>query len=556
MPTIDVSYHDLCTLIGKKVSLKELREELILYVKGEVDAAEGDTLKIDIKDTNRPDLWSAEGIAREIRNRIKGSKGVQTYAAQKSDITVRITTRSRVQPLAVCAVAEKLAIDGHFLSQILQLQEKIASSFGRKRRELSMGIYDMSRIKLPVVYTSRKPEDILFVPLGFSKEMTAEEILQHHPKGREYGHLLRGEKEYPVWVDATGKILSMPPIINSESLGNVSAKTTHAFIEVTGHRLGFLSTAINVLAAQMLERGAAVKSVKTVWNKGSVVTPDFSKKTIEVSLDSIRKISGLGLDNKNLLGLLRQAGYEVVAGKGSRLTLNYPSYRQDVMHWRDVAEDVAVSYGYNHIEPRIPRLPTSGKLLEKELFSEKMTEIMIGMGFQEILSYTLTNKNNLFSKMNMEEEKVAEIENPSSANWGVFRTWLMPNLMEFFSQNKHIDYPQSIFEIGDVVLLDEKMETKTRDRRKVAAAISDAAINYDRISSALDALMRNLAITYKLARTNHASFIHGRVAGIIAAGKSIGIVGEISPHVLNNWGLEKPAVAFELDADALFSVRK
>ncbi len=82
MPTIEANYKDLQKLIGRKLSKKEM-EEAMLFVKGEVDAWEGNELKIDVKDTNRPDLWSAEGIAREIRGRLGIEKGLPEYKVKK-----------------------------------------------------------------------------------------------------------------------------------------------------------------------------------------------------------------------------------------------------------------------------------------------------------------------------------------------------------------------------------------------------------------------------------------------------------------------------------------
>jgi phenylalanyl-tRNA synthetase beta chain len=176
---------------------------------------------------------------------------------------------------------------------------------------------------------------------------------------------------------------------------------------------------------------------------------------------------------------------------------------------------------------------------------------MVELGFQEILSYMLTNKDNLFKKMNIKEEEIVEIENPVSLNWNVFRNWLLPSLMEFYSHNQHVEYPQKIFEVGDVVLIDKKQETKTRDVRKLAAAIADSKVVYEDIALVLDSLLSSLKIEYKLKRSKHGSFIEGRVAEILVNNKPIGFMGEIHPSVLENWGLEMPVAAFEINVNEL-----
>ncbi|MFH8120309.1 MAG: phenylalanine--tRNA ligase subunit beta, partial [Candidatus Aenigmatarchaeota archaeon] len=134
MPTIEVSYLDLCGLIGRRIGLEELKD-LVSFAKCEIDAVEGDILKIEAKDTNRPDLWSSEGIAREIRSRV--FKPVfPEYEVKSSGVVVEVDKKvSKVRPYTVCAVVKNLNISQAFLSQMIQLQEKIAGSWGRNRRE-------------------------------------------------------------------------------------------------------------------------------------------------------------------------------------------------------------------------------------------------------------------------------------------------------------------------------------------------------------------------------------------------------------------------------------
>ena len=84
MPKIEVSHKDLCTLIGRKLSVEQLADE-ILFAKGEIDEVSDDMLKLDLKDTNRPDMWSAEGVAREIKAR-KNPCRVRT-TSQKPNFT-------------------------------------------------------------------------------------------------------------------------------------------------------------------------------------------------------------------------------------------------------------------------------------------------------------------------------------------------------------------------------------------------------------------------------------------------------------------------------------
>jgi phenylalanyl-tRNA synthetase beta chain len=546
MPIIEVSYADLCSLIGKKLSINELKEKGILFAKGELEEVRGDLLKIDIKDTNRPDLWSAEGVAREIKFRYGKSKFPE-YKTGRSGVVVHVDRKVRsVRPFTVCAVVKNLNINDHVLSQIIQLQEKVAGTFGRNRREVAIGIYDLHKIKSPIKYTTVDPYGIRFVPLDFDAEMTPAEILKRHPKGKEFCHLLGGCSEYPMFIDSDKNVLSIPPIINSDYTGKVTEKTKDVFIECSGFDLRFLMPALNVIVAALADRGGRIETVKVVYPDNTMETPDLRPKKFSVDVSYINKISGLNLTKKKIIDLLEKSGYRAVL-KGNKIDLSYPAYRQDIMHQRDVIEDVIISFGYDKISPEYPKLATVGCADGFEIFSDKIAEIMIGLGLQEVMSYNLTNKDNLFKKMNLKNKPVCEIANPISANWNVFRNWLMPSLLEFLSNNRHVDYPQTIFEIGDCVVLDEKTETKTRDVRKLAVLLTDNIVNYEQISSYLDVFFRSISVQYKLRSSKHPSFIEGRVAEIFIKNESMGVIGEIHPRVLNNWGLEKPVVGFEID---------
>ena len=561
MPTIEVSHKDLNSLVGKTMPVDKLKEEYMLYAKGEVDDVQGDLLKLDIKDTNRPELWSAEGIAREIQGRITKRTGMPKYTLGKSKVVVNVDSRNeKVRPYTACAVVKGLKITENVLSQMIQLQEKVCNTFGRNRSEVALGVYDLRRIKPPIRFTTVKPDGIKFVPLESDREMTPREILREHPKGKEFGHLLEGWTEYPMFIDSAGNVLSIPPIINSDYTGKVTSKTRDIFIECSGHKFKFLIPTLNFVCSALADRGGKVHTVEVRYpkkvynNRATMHTPDFTPKKFTVSAAYINKVSGLGLEPAQMKKLLEQARHDVIVrgkGKTTKIEVTYPAYRQDIMHPRDIAEDVIISYGYNNIEPVIPRHSTIGSIAEKEIWANSVAEVAVGLGLQEILSYTLTNKDNLFKKMAVNEWPVAEIENPVSTNWNVFRTWLLPGVMEFLANNQHVEYPQRIFEIGDVILPDETQETKTRDVRKIAAALSEANVSYEKAASMLDAFLTAIGAEYKLKAATHPSFIKGRTADIVIGGNKAGVIGEVSPAVLANWKIEMPVAAFELKIEKL-----
>ncbi len=548
MPVVEFSLKDMQRMLKKKITAKEL-EEVILFAKGEVESVEGDTIKVDIKDTNRPDLWSLEGITRELRAHL-GKGGLANYKINKSNFRMVVDKKvEKVRAKTVGAVVKNLRFDDYFIKQIIQLQEKIHQTYGGNRKFAAIGVYDFDRIKFPIKYTTVKPDGIKFVPLEFNEELTPKEILAKHPCGRDYGHLVNQYPEYPLMIDSKGNVLSIPPIINSSYTGKITEKTKNVFIEITGNELRRISIALNVLVTALAERGGQIYSVEIKYPDEKIIRPDLKPQSFALDADYTRRLLGLNLSDKEIIKLLEKSGCDAKPGK--KIIVDYPAYRDDIMHMRDIVEDIAISYGYDKINPDFPKLSTIGSSDKTEEFCDVVRELMIGLGLQEIMTFSLTSKENLFEKMNIAEENICEISNPVSSNWSVLRSWLLPSLLEFLTNNMHIDYPQKIFEVGDCVLLDSSKETKTRNAKKLSAVITNSEVSYEEIASVLDAFLSNLGIKYELRAAVHNSFIEGRSAAVFANNKEIGIIGEIHPLVLNNWKLEKPVIAFELDLEEL-----
>jgi phenylalanyl-tRNA synthetase beta chain len=214
-------------------------------------------------------------------------------------------------------------------------------------------------------------------------------------------------------------------------------------------------------------------------------------------------------------------------------------------------EDISIAYDYNRIKPLWRRLPTTGGVRPENDLWNKARELMVGVGFQEVLTYTLTNQENLFTKMNLKKESLVEVANPKVQTLTCLRNWLLPSLMEFLGNNLSVEYPQKIFELGTVTLLDAKKETKTRDEERLAAVTAHANANFSEIKSALDALLMNIGLDGQIEETKHSSFIDGRVGSVMISDTIVGIVGEVHPRILEAWKLENPAAAFELNMEKI-----
>jgi len=389
------------------------------------------------------------------------------------------------------------------------------------------------------------------VPLGFSVKMTLEEILEKHPKGIEYGHIVRPHAVWPLLSDSKDNVLSFPPVINSDDLGRITENAHNVLIEVTGTSYETVLNTLNMMVTSLADRGGKIFATQVNYpykEQKSVVTPQLETKTMRIDLAEIKQLFGFKLTLKEVTELLGKARYGIGKTQKKGVIVEIPCYRIDIMHPVDIAEDIAIAYGYNKIKPRWQRLPTTGGISSHAQFCDIVREIMVGLGFQEILTFTMSHPETLQTKMNRKREKVVEIRNPKMVTFTCLRNWLLPSLMEFLSHNTHVEYPQKIFEVGYVVVFDGEAETKTRDVTKLACVTTHPNANFTEMKSCLEALFLNMGLKHwKIRETTHPSFISGRTAKIYIRNREIGILGEIHPQVLNNFKLKNPVGAFEIN---------
>jgi len=551
MPTIDVHKQDLEELVGRKFTLEEL-ESALKFVKGEIDGVSGHELKIDIKATDRPDLWNVEGIARALRSHYSNNQGIPKYNVSKPVMTINISEKvKKVRPYIAAAIIRDIKINDDILKQLIQAQEKIAGTFGRRRREVAIGVFDLDKIIPPLLYTATKPDGLKFEPLDGERKMTPAEVLEIHPKGKEFAHLVNSHDVYPIIIDGANDVVSMPPIINSEKSGRVTKRSKNLLIEITGLEMKNVETALNILTMSLADRGGKIEQVNIVNSKDNIiVTPTFAVKEFKVDKYLIKRTFGFMPSDKEIKSLLERSRYNVVSidkNDEGHVHIEFPTYRQDIMHAMDVVEDMLMAYGFDNIEPKYPEFFTQGSLKSVTIRNRKLREIMVGTGAQEISTFILTNKKNLFEKMNLPDDEIVEIANPVSSNWVVMRSWLTPSLVELLSKNTNVEYPQKIFELGQCVKLNTRSQVGSEDMWKMAYSEAGSKVNFTHAKSVLQAYARTIGKELKVVSKDHPMFITGRSGQVYLDGTSVGIIGELHPQVLNNWKIEVPTAVWEIE---------
>ncbi|BFU95143.1 MAG: Phenylalanyl-tRNA synthetase, beta subunit [Nitrospira sp.] len=569
MPTITIFRQDLEQLLAGPAKppspvTPEQLDAWLMLVKGELKGQSLDTgeLRIELQDSNRPDLWCCEGIARQIRIKQAGTNAPYAFLSLRKPPAKQVVVGAGLEVLrpyvAACtATGYRVAKEG--LAQLIQTQEKLAEIFGRKRRTVSIGLYRLSAIEFPVSYEAVAPDSARFIPLGMTTVMTLSEMLLIHPKGLEFGAIVAGNERVPLLRDAKGQILSFPPIINSREIGEVRVGDDALFVEVTGTDLPMVILTLNILAANLADRGAAIEPVEVVYPFKTelgqrVVTPQDLGRERTLSLATIERALGQAMDAQDVSHALKSYGYEVKVEQEG-LTVRLPLYRHDLMHPMDVVEDVAISRGFSEFPPVMPSQFTVGGLSRLETLSDCARGLMVGMGFQEIISNILGSPQLLCDAMRLngtEWGRLVQVDNVMSQNFSALRQWMLPSLLRVEAASSRAFFPHRLFEAGEVARPDPAHELGADTVMVLGALIAHADANFSEIHSCLDALLYYLDRAYKLESVQHPSFLDGRAGRIVGEdGVALGLIGELHPEVLERWQITVPAVSFEIDLSAL-----
>ena len=547
MPSVILNKETVLKLVGKKIPDDKLKERISM-LGTDLDSIEGNEIDVEIF-PNRPDLLSEQGFARALGSFMGFKKGLRKYEVKKGGKDYRVIidkSVEKVRPFTACAIVKNLKFDDEKIREIIQIQEKLHVTYGRNRKKCAIGVYPLEKIKLPIHYVAKKPKDVKFVPLEMNKEMDGLQILSRHPAGRDYAHLLEGLSKFPFFMDGSGSVLSMPPIINSHHTGKISEDTKEVFIEFSGFDYDVVSTGLNMVVTALADMGGEIYEMKLEYGKKKLNSPNLKPWELKFDSDYINNLLGLKLSKKEMQDCLEKMGYGC---KGNVALV--PAYRADVLHQVDLAEDIAIAYGYENVDCIIPNVATVAEEDHFEIFKNRIATILAGASLLETKTYNLTNKDVQTKMMGVEIENV-EIANALNLEYNVLRSWVTPCLMKVLNDNRQHEYPQRIFTIGRIFKKDGLTETGTSEADRLGVALCDAETDFTKIRQILDLLMDALNLEYDVEETEHDSFVPGRVGRVLVNGKKVAYIGEMHPQVLENFELEMPVSVLELNLSDLF----
>ena len=391
--------------------------------------------------------------------------------------------------------------------------------------------------------------------------------------------IVSGSPVYPVLYDANETVMSLPPIINGEH-SKMSPSTRNVLIECTATDLTKGHFVLNTIVAMFSEYCAtpfSVEPLEVVYptytaadcksfpslqklSGRTMLTPDLSNRELSADVGYIQRAIGLGAEALPAASIPPLLSKMMIPSKISAdektVTLTVPITRPDLMHACDVVEDVAVAYSFNKIPRHLPKVVCTGSQQPIQKLTELMRLEMAQMGFTEALTFALCSTDDIFTKMRREDDgkSAVVISNPKTEEFQVCRTSLLPGLLKTLARNKSNPLPWKLFEVSDIVVLDETADVGASNHRRLAVAYSDSSTSgFEVVHGAVERALQMLgprAKGFTVKRGSDPSFLEGRCAELfLADGTKVGVFGTVHPEVLAQFEIDYPTSAADIYID-------
>ena len=574
MPTVKYGHDIIRSLLSDHgiVYDPNLWEAQLSDIGCVVEEADKEGIEIEVF-PDRSDLLSVETMTRATRAFLY-SKSTPPHlhiaaGATEMDIDSSLST---IRPVILGAIVRNVNTGSteeernEFIQSLMDHQEKLHLTLGRKRRLASIGVHDLSSLA-PPFRVKAVDRSHRFRPLAMDSDMSIQEILDSHPKGIEYAHLLDGMNLVPVIEDAVGRVLSFPPIING-SHTTVTENTTDFMIDVTGWDERACESSLLLICLSLAERGGQVESMKLNTAKGvEQVSPNGKSRTHILPQQLLERILGGRIESNVISSALERMGGRLVetrtATEGPRQSerwsdasvgekihiIEMPRWRFDILHPIDLVEEIATGIGYESLGESYSSLALEGVPLPRATMIRRINESLSSQGIQQVQSLTLSNDEIQFEHMRWKTQgKVTRIANPITIEHTILRQNILPSLLELLAANRHHELPQRVQECGEVV----------RDHQnawRVAWACAETNAGFTAAKGIAQALARDLGAREEMLfvslEDNDGPWIPGRGAKILIGNKEIGVFGEIDPAISELFGLKVPIHAGEFDVRAL-----
>ncbi|KAK6891886.1 Phenylalanine--tRNA ligase beta subunit [Candida tropicalis] len=590
MPTIPVDKEDLFKLLGRSYTTEEF-DELCFQFGIELDedttedvkgTDERPQLKIEVP-ANRYDMLCIEGIAQAL-NEFLGNSESPKYTLNPVKPEISLTIKESTLPIrqyAASAILRNVVLDERSYESFIALQDKLHSNLCRNRTLVAIGTHDLDTLTPPFTYEALAPKDINFIPLNQTKEINGEELMEFYEKDKNIGkflHIIKDSPVYPVMLDANRTVASLPPIINSDH-SKISLNTRNVWIDVTGTDKTKTEIVINQLVAMFSRYCKTPFEIEPVQiisehNGETRVCPNVTPRTAQAEIPYINSCVGLDYSGEEISKLLKKMSLDASTSTSDKeiIDVKIPITRSDILHQCDIMEDVAIAYGYDNLKKTKPQQTES--LVAAPLPVNKVADILrlasSQAGYLEVMPLTLSSHDENFGWLKQKDDgtTAVKLENPKTIEYQVVRTTLLPGILKTIKENRKHSLPIKVFECGDIVLKDDKLERGAFNQRNWAAIYAGKTSGFEMVQGLLGKIMQTMRTPwlekpqedkrrgYWIEEDKeNPTFFPGRGAKVFfrsaenGEGKVIGKLGVLHPEVMNNFDIPYAASSVEINAE-------
>ena len=575
----DKEFDDLCFEFG--IELDDVTTEEDIYRneqrKEGINLSKETLYKIEVA-ANRYDLLCLEGLALALRiflqkQKMPEIKPLNILPEDERKLIVYDSVND-VRPIGLCAILRDINFTDEMLKSFMDLQDKLHNNICRGRKLVSMGTHDLDTVKGPFIYRALKPEHIHFVPLNREEEVNGDglmSILKDDPKLGKYLYLLEGKEKYPVMMDSNGVIMSLPPIINSQHT-KMTLNTHNVLLDITGTDKTKCEIVLNTLIAMFscyCKNPFTVEEINVInyETKEGKIYPDLTPRKFKVDVNYLKTITGIyDILPDKIVKLLEKMELKAEIINSNELEVSAPITRSDILHPCDIAEDLAISYGYNNIKKELTKTKTHGVQQPYNKLSDLFRDEMAMGGYVEFLTMALLSHKDMFTNLLHEEkdDKTAQILYSKSKEFEYIRSSLIPGILKSIEGNKANQLPFKIFEISDVVICDVNNEVGAVNRRRLCFAYTNTTSAMEIVQGMVDLLMKKIGLifnsdnkekNYTIKKSNNEIFFNDRQAEIfILDDIKVGIYGIVHPKVIKNFGIKNPVTLCEIDLQLIMDL--
>ncbi len=278
-------------------------------------------------------------------------------------------------------------------------------------------------------------------------------------------------------------------------------------------------------------------------------------KTVKLEPEKINALLGTDIDEPTMRSILLKLGFTLDGD-----VIGVPSWRGDVEHYSDIAEEVARFYGYNEIPVRFTgALSTAGGFSPLQQFERELGQTCRSLGLDEIITYSFISPS-YYDKIGWAKDDPRRdslrILNPLGEDTSIMRTTVLPSMLEILTRNYNVRNREAwLYEIGKIYL--KKPDGTAEEPKVLSLGAFGPKLDFFRLKGWVEEIFAAMALGRPEfeAESGNPSYHPGRCARVYVGKQLVGVLGQIHPQVAKNYGVDTELYCAELSFEALWALK-